>query len=181
MISLMTDRPFAPEAPREILQRLQEIDPNLGFKYLPIGPGCWAITEKWSADDRRRAQIRAGLQPPDSDFDVLGFAPSDATADDALALLLKQLRAKVTEAPAYGDMLSKCIAANAAQAAKTTNVIREFSAELLSANADRIGGKVTSRGAGFTIVGGKVVGTPVTPRRGLTKSERDAKTEMSDS
>jgi hypothetical protein len=56
-----------------------------------------------------------------------------------------------------------------------------FADEMIDANQETIGGKIISRGAGFSFdAEGKVVGTPHKPKMGLTKSEREARVEMSD-
>ena len=180
MVSLLTDQPFAPEASPALLKRLQEIDSRLGFKYLPIADGCWAITEKWGPDDPRRSRIQSGDMPPNADFDVLGYAPTSATADDALDILLKRLRQRVADQPQYLDLLNKVIANNANQIEQNTQTAKDFKDELVEANAEKLSGKIIQRGAGFTLENGKVVGTPFTPKQGLTKSEREARIILSD-
>lgn len=175
MIALKDDRPFAPQANSEIAKRLQEIDPKLGFVYLPIGAGCWAITEKWGDNDPRRGRIRSGEISPSKDFDVLGFAPDGVTADDALALLLKKLQQKVLDQPEYDSMMRKVMSHNSSQAKANNADTREFASELVTANEEKIGSKIISRGAGFSMEGGKLVGTNKLQKLGLTKTEREAR------
>jgi hypothetical protein len=178
MVDLLTDRPFAPTANKEILRRLQEFDPNLGFRHLPIGAGCWALTEKWGPDDPRRARIKSGELAPDKDFDVLGFAPEEATADDAVALLLNELRQKVKTQASYQGLLDKVIAHNTQRTEANKAPVKEFADEMALTNIK--GGKIISYGAGFTKEGDKISGSPLKPKQGLTKSEKDARREWSD-
>lgn len=180
MITSINDLPFAPEANRDIVRRLKQVDERLGLRYLPIGAGCWAITEKWGENDMRREFIKTGGMPANMDFDVLGFAPPDMTSDDAFASLTKSLRQKVTEKPEYAAMLNDTIYYNKARTEAVKAEARSWGDELIDANRDGINGSLTSRGAGFNIEDGKVVGTPVTAKRGLTNSEREARVEMSD-
>ena len=77
MIHTRDSLPFAPEPNADVLRTLKQIDERLGLRYLPVGAGCWAITEKWGDDDKRRSRIRAGEMAPDMDFDILGFASED--------------------------------------------------------------------------------------------------------
>ena len=173
--------PFAPEPNPDIVRRLKQVDERLDMRYLPIGGGCWAITEKWGLDDMRRERIKTGDMPANMDFDVLGFAPPEVTSDDAFNLLVKMLKQKVTEKESYNQMLNDTIYYNQARTASVKAEARSFGDELIDANRDGISGSVTSRGAGFSFdANGKVIGTPVTPKRGLTKSQKEARHEMSD-
>ena len=171
LIQFADDRPFAP-ANDDVERRLRQIDPNLGIIHLPIGRGCWALIERWGPDDPRRERIKVGELAPNKDFDVLGLAPEDIKADDAVDLLAKKLRQRVTESPAHQALLDKVIAHNKAQKAANAQPEREFAAEMLDANTG-----LHFRGAGFSIEGDKVVGTPHKPSQGLTKSEQDAQRE----
>lgn len=172
--------PFAPEPDHDTLRSLKQIDERLGLRYLPIGAGCWALTEKWGDDDPRRSRIRAGEMPPNMDFDILGFAPQDVRADDAVSLLTSLLRQKVKDKPEYQAMLDNCILQNSVQAKANLSSTREFAHELFEANLESIGGRVVSRGGGYSVEDGKVVGTPAKPRMGLNKSEKDARIGMAD-
>jgi hypothetical protein len=180
VISTLDSLPFAPEPNAEVLRSLKQIDERLGLRYLPIGEGCWAITEKWGEDDKRRARVRSGEIPPSMDFDVLGFASEELLLEDAVGMLTHQLRAKVTNRPEYQSMLDRCILQNKLQSQENISGTREFAHELFAANEENMGAKIISRGAGFTIENGRAVGTPHKPRMGLTKSEREASSEMSD-
>lgn len=180
-LSLMNELPFAPEPNRDIVRRLKQVDERLDLRYLPIGGGCWAITEKWGENDMRRSRIRSGEIPPNADFDVVGFADPELTADDAFAVLVKSLKAKVADGADYTQMLNDTIYFNQARTAAIKAEAKSFGDELIDANQEKIAGKTISRGAGFSFdAEGKVVGTPYTPKQGLTKSERDARVEMSD-
>lgn len=181
MISLMSDMPFAPEPNRDIVRRLKQVDERLDLRYLPIAGGCWAITEKWGENDPRRGRIRSGELSPGADFDVVGFADPELTAEDAFAVLVKGLRAKIADGGDYAKMLEDTIYFNQARTAAVKNEAKAFGDELIDANQEKIAGKVISRGAGFSFdAEGKVVGTPHKPKMGLNKSERDARVEMSD-
>jgi hypothetical protein len=180
-IDLMSDMPFAPEPNQDIVRRLRQVDERLGLRYLPIGGGCWAITEKWGENDKRRERIRKGELAPKADFDVVGFADPDLTAEDAFAVLVKGLRAKIADGGDYQKMLEDTMYFNKARTEAVKNEAMSFGEELLDANQEKIAGKVISRGAGFSFdAEGKVVGTPHKPKMGLNKSERDARVEMSD-
>lgn len=180
-ITLMSDLPFAPEPNREIVRRLKQVDERLDLRYLPIAGGCWAITEKWGENDPRRSRIRSGEMPANADFDVVGFADPDLTEEDAFAVLVKSLKAKVADGQDYAKMLNDTIFFNQARTAAVKNDAMGFGEELIDANQEKIAGKVISRGAGFSFdAEGKMVGTPHEPKRGLSKSERDAQVEMSD-
>lgn len=179
IIGDLNAHPFAPEPNPELIKVLKALDPNLGLVFL-IGPGLWAITEKWGPDDPRRQRIRSGLLPENSDYDILGFSEKEMSADDALDLLLKRLRAKVTEAPAYQAMLDNVIAHNSLQKQKNAAPAREFSAEMISANEATLSGKFISRGAGFSVENGSIVGTAKIQKKGLTKSEKEAQRDWAD-
>lgn len=178
MIQLMGSLPFAPEPNRDVLRTLKAVDEKLDMRYLPIGAGCWALTEKWGDNDPRRERIRRNEMPPNMDFDVLGFIGDEMGAEDALAVLTAQLRQRADTKPEYQTMLTNCILQNAIQAKANVAGTREFAHEMLEASS--VGNKVVSRGAGFSIEDGKVTGTPFEPKMGLTKSERDARVEWSD-
>jgi hypothetical protein len=180
MVTLMSDRPFGPEPNPDIVRRLKQVDERLGLLYLPIGAGCWAITEKWGENDPRRERIKQNEVPANMDFDVLGMADPEMSADDAFAVLVKQLRARATEKGEYQKMLDNTIYYNKARTAEIKADARGFAHEMVDANQETLAGKAISRGAGFSVENGKVVGTPFTPRQGLTPSERDARKEMSD-
>lgn len=82
----------APEPSPEIRRRLQAIHPKLDLRFVQTIGTHWAITMKWSDNDRRNEHIQNGTVPPDSNFDIIGYLPLDCSLDEAPAYLSKVLR-----------------------------------------------------------------------------------------
>jgi hypothetical protein len=171
-----------PEPPSDLVRRLAQVDPRLEMMFLAMAGGCWAFIERWGPNDSRYSFIQTGEMAPEANFDVLGYAPADVTAEDAFAILEKGLRQRDVTKADFSYFLDHLAQFNADQKQENIKPLREFAAEMVDANAGTIsnGASVTSLQAGFGVEDGKVVGTPKKAKKGLTKSEREAKRESSD-
>lgn len=165
--------------PTEITRRCKQVDERLDMVFMPHMKS-WAFVERWSATDKRRSMIQRGLMDPDSDFDILGWAPVGVTVEDAFAILSKGIRRRSADKDDFEYMLQRLAQFNRDASQENLQTTKEFKDELFDANSETLGGKVVARQAGFSIEDGKVVSTPHTPKRGLNKLEKEAVYEMSD-
>lgn len=165
--------------PSEITKRCKQVDGRLDMVFMPHMQS-WAFIERWGPNDRRRSMIQRGQMDADSDFDILGWAPVGVTVEDAFAILAKGIRRRSADKDDFEYMMQRLAEFNRDASAANLQTTKEFKDEMFDANSETLGGKIVARQAGFSVEDGKVVATPKTPKRGLTKMEKEAVYEMSD-
>ena len=136
-----------PLPPQDIVQRLQEIDPDLGMKFLP-GPQ-WAITLRWSQEDPRRVLVRKGDVAIDQAHDVWAVLPADCSPEQAYGYVIgcfKQAKGSGSERAA--KLLDRVHMYNKQVQGEARRPVEEYAQELLEANAStlfRNEGKTTKK------------------------------------
>lgn len=165
--------------PSDITKRLKQVDERLDMLFMPHMKS-WAIIERWGAGDKRRAMIFRGKMDPSDDFDILGWAPIGVGVEDAFLILSKGIRRRGATKDDFEYMLQRLALFNADTSKANLQMTKDFKDEMFDANSEALGGRIVSRQAGFSVEDGKVVSTPKTPKRGLTKLEKEAVYEMSD-
>lgn len=165
--------------PSDITKRCKQIDERIDMVFMPHMK-CWAFTERWSATDKRRSMIQRGLMDPESDFDILGWAPIGVTAEDAFAILSKGMKRRSADKDDFEYFMQRLAEFNRDASAANLQTTKDFKDEMFDANSETLGGRVVARQAGFSVEDGNLVSTPKTPKRGLNKLEKEAVYEMSD-
>lgn len=89
-----------PMPPASALVALANIDERLSMRFFPIAVqagdmedpgGCWCFTEAWGEHDVRWASVVNGDVARDKTYDIIGWAPRNMLAEDALGYLLRAL------------------------------------------------------------------------------------------
>ena len=86
---MILDASGTPMASPEILERLKQIDPSLGLRFVELPPPMeshWAVTMKWPLSDERRRLIQEGKIGPD-DCDIVSRLPVGCNADEAFSYI----------------------------------------------------------------------------------------------
>lgn len=96
MSLLVTDRGL-PQPPQDVVQRLRQVHPTLGLRFVPGMDGQWAVTRDWREDDPRHAYVQRGELPPDECHDIVGYIPRDCAVEDVPALVAERWRRNITQ------------------------------------------------------------------------------------
>lgn len=125
------------EAPSEIVRRLQQIDPALGMKFMPLA-GCFCLTYEWPENDPRRQMVRAGKQDPETAYDAWGYAPPNVSVGDAYHCLVAGLRRNAQTKQAARDMLDRVHAYNKEQETRNLQPSLDYADEMVEYNAPHL-------------------------------------------
>lgn len=91
--NLVTNLNGAPEAPRDILDRLRRVDPALSMRWMPdLDRSSWALTWEWPLSDPRWSRVQSGDISRESAYDILGYLPVDCPAEQAGGYVEKHLK-----------------------------------------------------------------------------------------
>lgn len=123
---------------KELKDRLANIDDRLGLgiarNALGDGRTLWAVTYKWGANDKRRAEVRAGNVDPEVAFDILGYLPEDCSVDSCFDYIVKRFRV-LSSRDDIKHMLDNVHRFNAERKAAILAPHQELVDELTSTNA----------------------------------------------
>lgn len=97
----LVDTVGRPIPPSGMVERLQQVHPNLGLRAFPQRDTgntlLWGITYRWEVNDPRWQWVRSGKQSEDEAMDVVCFLPSDCSADQAYGYFVNNVKHGPTE------------------------------------------------------------------------------------
>lgn len=148
-----------PLGPANITQRLKQIDPALGLRYVH-GMKQWAVTHKWSLTDSRRELIQRGDLNPEDDCDVIAWLPEDCSVDEAYGYIERQFVRMGPVKAEVAKMLERLDNFNDKQVDDVMQPVNDLAEELIETNAP-------------TLFEGKHI--PKSTKIGRHKSKKDEK------
>lgn len=91
--NLVTNLNGAPEAPRDIVDRLRRVDPALGLRWMPdLDRSSWALTWEWPLNDGRWARVQCNDISRESAYDIIGYLPVGCSIDQAAGYVETHLK-----------------------------------------------------------------------------------------
>lgn len=149
---MILDRSGLPVPPSGVVERLQQVNPNLGVAWVgDVGSGWWAITQSWSLTDPRRAMIQRGEVPEDGAFDVIVYLPPDCDVHQAFGYFQQAVQTSNRES--VRSMLDRLDEYNRQQVQQNWNLAADPALERAS---HKLVGTPFSAGG---------IETPATPKR----------------
>lgn len=135
---------YIPDAPADVLEKLRQIDPHLGLRFVEFpttqdardGHRWWALTWEWPKDDPRHVRImrnELGNQP----WDVLGYLPLDCDVHSAFAYVKNHLLGARTR-PDIGHLADRIGEYNRVVTEKLVEEQADKAAELVESNPNPI-------------------------------------------
>lgn len=123
-----------PLGPADITQRLKQIDPSLGLRYI-YGMKLWAVTHKWSLMDPRRELIQRGDFNPEDDCDAVAWLPEDCSVDEAFGYIERQFVRMGPVRAEVAKMLERLDNYNDKQIDDAMQPVNDLAEELIATNA----------------------------------------------
>lgn len=125
-----------PIPPSGVVERLQEIDSNLGLKYVNGVLGeSWALTWRWPMGDKRWQRVQTGEIKPENACDVYAYLPIECSPSEAAGWAERNLRRFAGTSHEIDRMLDQLDKHNAGVKQAHLDKIRELGHELFTTNA----------------------------------------------